>query len=445
VTSTAGARRGAGRSAWTNWARTERVLPVRRVRPRDAAEAAAAVRAAVRDGLPVKAVGAGHSFTGAAAGHGVLVETDELSGIRSADPATGLVEIAAGTRLHTLSPMLWAHGLALPSLGDIDRQAIAGAVQTGTHGTGLAWGCIASGVRGLELALADGTLARCSPTERPDLFEAARVGVGAFGVLTSVTLQCVPAFGIRATEAPVPLAEFLETAEQLAAQHAHVECFWFPHTDRVLRLTKDHVVAQTRLDPQPRWRALLDDELLPNVGLGMVARVGAALPRRIPALNRTVARLLSERSWSDRSYLVFANARRVRFREMEFGLPIEAWRDAVADLRRWLDRPGHEVGFPVEIRFTGGDDPWLSMSHGRATAYLSIQTYWRQPHEPFFAAAQEIFSAYRGRPHWGKLHDLSAGQLAPLYPHFEDVVRVRDEVDPGRVFANAYTRQVLGD
>lgn len=417
---------------------------MRRVRPRDSAEAVDAVRDAVRDGLTVKAVGAGHSFTGAAVGHGVLVETDGLSGIRSADPATGVVEVGAGTRLHDLSPMLWARGLALPSLGDIDRQTIAGAVQTGTHGTGLGWGCIASVVRGLEVALADGTLARCAPTERPDLFEAARVGLGAFGVLTSVTLQCVPSFGIAARETPVPLAEFLETAQDLAAQHAHVECFWFPHTDRVLRLTKDHVALDAGLHPQPRWRALLDDELLPNVAVGALCRVSAAMPRRIPAVNRALTRLMSQRSWSDRSYLVFANARRVRFRELEFGVPIEAWRDAVADLRHWLDRPGHEVGFPVEIRFTGADDPWLSMSHGRRTAYLSVQTHWRQPHGPFFAAAQEIFSAYAGRPHWGKLHGVRAERLAQVYPRFADVVRVRDEVDPGRVFANPYTHQVLG-
>ncbi len=430
---------------WTNWARTERVRPVRRVRPRDAAEVADAVRAAVRDGLTVKAVGAGHSFTGAAAGHGVLVETDALAGIRTADPATGLVEVEAGTRLHELSPLLWAHGLALPSLGDIDRQAIAGAVQTGTHGTGLAWGCIASAVRGLEVVLADGTLTRCSPTERPALFEPARVGVGAFGVLTSVTLQCVPAFGIEAREEPVPLEEFLETAEDLAAQHDHLECFWFPHTGRVLRLTKDHVPPESGLRPQPRWRALLDDELLPNVGLGTVCRVGAASPRRIPTLNRAVTRLMSGRAWSDRSYRVFANPRRIRFREMEYGLPVEAWRDAFADLRRWLDTPGNQVGFPVEVRFTGGDDPWLSMSHGRRTAYLSLQTYWRQPHARFFAAAEEILSAYAGRPHWGKLHGMRAERLAPLYPRFADVVRVRDEVDPGRVFANPYTQQVLGD
>jgi L-gulonolactone oxidase len=443
-TGTTGAAGAATGATWTNWGRTESANPARVVRPRDTAEVAAEVRAAVRDGLTVKAVGAGHSFTGAAVTDGVLVDTSALAGIRSVDALTGIAEVGAGSRLHDLSPLLWSNGLALASLGDIDRQAVAGAVSTGTHGTGLAWGGIAASVRALEIVLADGSVVRCSPSERAELFEAARVGLGAFGVVTALTLQCLPAFGIAATEAPMPLAQFVESADELAASHDHVEGFWFAHTDRVLALSKDHLPPGAPLRPLPRLRAVLDDELLANVALGAVSQIGARWPARIPALNRAVTALISARSFSDRSYRVFANQRRIRFREMEYAVPLATWRDVLTDIRRWLDVPGRHIGFPLELRFTGADDPWLSMSHGRPTAYISVQTHWRQPHAAFFGAVERIVAGYGGRPHWGKLHGLDAERLAPLYPRFADVVRVRDAVDPGRVFANAYTARVLG-
>lgn len=441
MTSTAA---GTASPTWTNWARTASAAPVRTVRPRDAGEVADAVRAAVRDGLAVKAVGAGHSFTGAAVTDGVHVVTDALSGVRSADRATGLVEVAAGTRLHHLSPVLWDRGLALPSLGDIDRQAVAGALATGTHGTGLAWGGIAGAVRALELVTADGALVRCSADERPDLFEAARVGLGAFGVVTSVTLQCVPAFGLAAQEAPVPLAQFLEQADALMTTNDHLECFWFPHTDTVLQLTKQHLPPGAALEPQPRWRQVLDEQVMATAGLATLCRIGAAAPARIPALNRLTTRLMSSRSWSDRSYRVFANERRIRFRETEYGVPLEDWKDVFAELRRVLHRPGLEMNFPVELRFTGPDDAWLGMAHGRRTAYVAVQPYHRTPHTPILDAAEAVLAGAAGRPHWGKLHGLDAERLAGLYPRFADAVRVRDEVDPGRVFGNAYLRRVLG-
>lgn len=430
--------------AWTNWARTERVVPARRVRPRDAGEVADAVRAAVVDGLTVRAVGAGHSSSGVAVAAGLLVDTSALTGVRDVDRAAGLVEVGAGTRLHALSPALWERGLALPSLGDIDRQSLAGALATGTHGSGLAWGGIAAAVEALELVTPDGAVVRCSRTRWPALFDAARVGLGAFGIVTAVTLRCVPAFGVAAAEQPVPLARFLDTADDLMARHDHVEALWFPHTDTVLQLTKDHLPAAGPLAPQPRWRAVLEETVLANAGLGALCRVGAALPGRVPALNRFATRLMSARAWSDRSYRVFANDRRVRFRELEYAVPLETWREVFAQVRRVVERPGTNLGFPVDLRFTGADDPWLSMAYGRRTAWLSVQPYWRMPHEAVHAACEPVFAAHAGRPHWGKLHGLDVGALRALYPRFDDALAVRDEVDPGRVLANPYVRRVLG-
>ena len=179
-------------TAWRNWAGNQRATPARFATPTDAADVATEIGRARRDGQTVRAVGSGHSFTGAAVTSGVMLRPDAMRGIVSVDEATGLVEVAAGTPLHELNPQLAEHGLALEIMGDIDRQTIAGAVSTGTHGSGRNFGSISTQVRALELVLADGSIVSCSETERPELFAAARVSVGALGVVTTLTLQCVP-------------------------------------------------------------------------------------------------------------------------------------------------------------------------------------------------------------------------------------------------------------
>ena len=435
----------AGREAeWRNWARTEAVTPVRRVRPRDAGEVADAVRAAVRDGLAVKALGSGHSFTGAAVAPGVALDMSAMRRLRAVDAARGLATVEAGLTLHELSPWLWRAGLALENLGDIDAQTVAGAIATGTHGTGARFGGIASRVHALELVLADGSLVTCSRRERPELFEAARIGIGAFGVVTAVTLEVVPAFPVRAAEGPEGLAGVLADVPAFVASADHAEFYWFPHTGTVLAKRNTRLAPGDPVDPQARVKAWVDDELMANSALDAVCRLGAARPRRIPALNRMSTRLMSSRAYTDRSYRVFASHRAVVFRETEWALPRELFGDVFAELRSWLDRPGHEVGFPMEVRFGPAEDAWLAPSHGRETAWIAAQTHHRQDHRPYFARVHDVMRAAGARPHWGKLHALGAAELAELYPRFADVLAVRDAVDPGRVFSNPYSARMFG-
>jgi L-gulono-1,4-lactone dehydrogenase len=308
----------------------------------------------------------------------------------------------------------------------------------------LTFGSISSQVRGLELVLADGSVVTCSSTERPELFSAAQVGLGAFGVITAVTLQCEPAFPIRAIEGPTPLAQALEMITAPTQQADHLEFFWFPHTDTVLLKSNQRLPPGTETAPPPRWRALLDDELVANGALDLVARTGAALPSLIRSTNRFCTQFFSRRAYVDRSYRVFASRRRVVFRETEFGVPLQALPEAFAEINSWLERPGHEIGFPLEIRVGAAEESWLSMAHGRQTAWISAQTHHKQPHEPLLRAVGEICRAYEGRPHWGKIHYLDANALAGVYPRFDDALAVRDQVDPDRRFANPYLDKVLG-
>lgn len=435
---------------WRNWAGLQSCAPSRVVLPSSVPQVSAAVSAATAEGLRVKAVGSGHSFNDIAVARDVQLDLRLLRGVVRADTATGLVTVAAGTPLHELTPRLWDLGLSLANLGDIDRQTLAGAVSTGTHGTGTTTaGSLSAQVRGLELVLADGSVTTVSAGADPfgadpfeaDLFEAARVGLGAFGVLTAVTLQCVPAFHLRSAEEPLPLAEAV--ARLVSAEQDSPEFFWFPHTSTVLFKTNT-VVDAAAGRPLPRWKAFVDDELVSNGVLGMLSATTARLPRTVRAVNGVAPRFFGRRTYVDAAHTVLANSRRVRFREGEFAVPAPALPAVVEELQGWLARPGNEVGFPLEIRIGPAESPWLSTAFGRRTAWIAVQTHVRQEIGPYLAQMQRIVAPYGGRPHWGKLHTLSAAELAPLYPRFCDVLAVRDKVDPDRVFGNAYLERVLG-
>ncbi|MBL1068223.1 D-arabinono-1,4-lactone oxidase [Streptomyces sp. 7-21] len=429
---------------WRNWSGTETARPVRVERPSTVEELRDAVRRAAAEGLRVKAVGSGHSFTGIAVTDGVLLRLDALDAPLRVDTRTGLVTVEAGMPLHRLNQVLAAHGLAMTNLGDIDRQTIAGALSTGTHGTGARSGSLAAQVRALELVLADGSLLRCSQREHPEVFAAARVGLGALGVLASVTLQCEPAFALRAAEGPARLAAVLGRLDQLLARNEHVEFYWFPHTDRVLVKRNNRLAPGERPRPLHRARAWFEDEFLSNTLFGAVNRLGAAAPGAVPRLNALAARALSPRVYSDASYRVFTSPRRVVFREMEYAVPRHTVTDVLLAIDRWVNRSGERIAFPVEVRFTPADDIWLSTAYQRQSAYVAVHQYHRLPHERYFRAVAGIADAVGGRPHWGKLHWLDAAALRERYPRFDDFRAVRDRLDPHGTFRNPYLDRVLG-
>ena len=426
---------------WTNWAGNQRdAAPVLASASPD--ELADLVKKARADGRTVKPVGAGHSFTAAALTGGTRLDLSRLAGLVSVDREQKLVTVGGGTRLAELNRLLAGLGLALPNLGDIDAQTIAGATATGTHGTGARLGCLSTFVDGLTIVDGTGTVIKADAATHPDVFAAARVGLGALGVVTEVTLRCVDAFVLRAEERPARIADVLPALDEHVAGNDHFEMYWFPYTDRLQTKTNNRVTADDR--PLSRWRGWLDDEFLSNTVFGAACRVG----RRIPATVRTVARIearaLSARVYTAPSYEVFCTPRRVRFTEMEYALPRAALPSAFAELRKIVDRLPFPVIFPVEMRVSAADDVWLSHGYGRDSAYVAIHQYVGMPYEPYFRAFEQVARDLDGRPHWGKLHWRTAEDLRPAYPRFDDFRAVRDRLDPDRVFANAYTAQVLG-
>ena len=424
---------------WSNWAGNVTATPTEIVRPATVAE----VQRVVADSTgPVKAVGSGHSFTPVALATGIQVRLDDLTGLVAVDREQGTATVRAGTTLAQLNRLLDAEGLALSNLGDIDHQTVAGAIGTGTHGTGAGFTGLAAMVVALDLVTADGEL-RHLDAGTPDELAAARLGLGALGVVTAVTLQCEPSYLLRAVERPAGLEETLEGFDEWVAGHDHAELYWFPHTRRVLTKTNDRVPGPAR--PLGRARAWVDDELMSNRVFAGLQRVVTAVPRLAPTVNQVAARALSAREYVDTSHRVFCSERRVRFREMEYAIPRGALEHVLSETRRWLERTGETVAFPVEIRVAAPDDVWLSTGFERANVYVAFHQYVGRDHTAYFAAVEEVLRDVEGRPHWGKLHTLTATDLEQRYPRFGDFLAVRDRLDPDRRFTNDHLRRVLGD
>ena len=412
-----------------------------------------AVRRAHETGQRVKALGAGHSFNTIAVTDGVALNVRNLSGIESRVPepdGTVLVGLGAGTRLHEVGPALWSLGLAMRNMGDIDAQTLSGALSTGTHGTGSAFTGLTDQIAGMTIVTADGTAIRCDPTTEPELFAAARLGLGALGVVTTIVLRCVPAFLLEAVEGPGRLDPVLESWDHDRTTNDHYEFYWFPHTDQVHTKRNRRLPAEG--DASPGWRAAagrlagrIGKETLENGVFEVINRVVTRVPRMIPSVNRLSASVAGSTSHSiGRSYRMFVTPRRVRFREMEYAVPVERIPDLLRELSQWFAHTDYRTAFPVEVRCAAADNIWLSTAFGRPTGYVAVHEYYRREADDYFRAFEAMARAMGGRPHWGKVHHRTAEDLAPSYPHFDDFRRVRDRWDPDRVFDNAYLRRVPG-
>jgi len=429
-------------ATWRNWTGDQRCAPREIVRPGDRDELAAAIVKAAAAGHKVGIAGSGHSFTEAAMTDGTMLDLGALAGTIDADVESGLVKVGAGTILAELNQTLHTLGLAMENLGDIDRQTIAGAIATGTHGTGAKLGNISAQVAAVELVTADGRVHQLDGTV-PELQRAARVSLGALGAISAVTLRCVRSFVLERIDTPQPREEVLDSFEQRAAEHDHFELFTFPYADSALVLERNRVQGPPR--PRGRFAAYLNDIVLENWALGALSATGRALPRAIPALSRLAAALASGGKTVDRSDRVFASERRVRFTEMEYGVPREHGPEAARRVIEWVRSNRYPVFFPIEMRVAAGDDALLSPSHRRDTAYIAVHQYRGMEWRPYFEAVEAIMREYDGRPHWGKRHFQTATTLAPRYPEWETFQRVRDQLDPDRVFTNEYAARVLGE
>ncbi|MDW4906563.1 D-arabinono-1,4-lactone oxidase [Streptomyces sp. ADMS] len=441
MSSTASGKSG----TWRNWAGNVTARPAREVTPASVEELSAAVRKAAEDGLRVKAVGTGHSFTAAAATDGVLIRPQLLTGIRNVDRENMTVTVEAGTPLKRLNMALAREGLSLTNMGDIMEQTVSGATSTGTHGTGRESGSIAAQITALELVTADGSVLTCSEKgteEERAVFAAARVGIGALGIITAITFSVEPLFLLTAHEEPMTFDRVTSAFDELWAENEHFEFYWFPHTGNTNTKRNNRSAGPEK--PVSRVSGWIEDEFLSNGVFQAAQLVGRTVPATIPAIAQISSKALSARTYTDIPYKVYTSPRRVRFVEMEYAVPREALVETLRELKAMVDRSDMRISFPVEVRTAPADDITLSTASGRDSAYIAVHMFRGSPYQAYFTAAERIFTAHEGRPHWGKVHTRDAQYFAGVYPRFGEFTALRDRLDPERLFQNDYLRRVLG-
>ncbi len=427
---------------WHNWAGDQGCAPVSVEHPANREQLAEIVRDAAARDLPVRASGSGHSFTDIALTDGVMVRCDRLDRILSVDVERGLVKVEAGIVLGDLTRRLDDLGLAFENLGDIDRQTLAGSIATGTHGTGARLRSISAQVEAVDLVLADGGSLEISAESDPAGLAAARIGLGALGLVYAVTVRTVPAFTLDRVDSPRPLDDVLANLDELNAGCDHFEFYVFPHTD--IALCRESRRTDEPPRPRPRAAVYAQEVMLENWVGGAFAQIARRFPSQVPRLARLAAAGTGRSTKVDRSYRVFASERRIKFTEMEYGIPREHVAEAVRRVLHHAARVRPPVAFPIEVRFAAADDVLLSAAHARDVAYIAVHQDRKLDWEPYFRGVEEIMDSYGGRPHWGKRHFQTAESLAPRYPRFKDFLALRDRLDPDRRFANAYTERVLG-
>lgn len=422
---------------WRNWSGAVVAHPSGFLRP-DSVEA---LKAALRDaGATVRVVGSGHSFPPLCATDETMVSLEALHGLESVDAAAREAVVWAGTNLRELGGLLASHGLAMENLGDINKQSLGGALGTGTHGTGMGLGILSTQAAAMTLVTASGDEVTCSGDASPELLQAARVSLGALGVVTRVRLRLLPAYRLRLTRRNLGLEECLAGLDEARTRHRHYEFFWFPHSDRVMTKAMDLTDEAPYGVGVGRW---LNEMVMENALFGAVSRACRMRPAWCAPVSRLSAKLASEGVLAGQSHALFATPRLVRFQEMEYGVPVERGPDCLRELAEYITREKLPVHFPVEYRFVRGDDVFLSPAHGGDRAFIAVHQYRGMPLEPYFSGAEAIFRNHGGRPHWGKLHTQTAATLKHLYPRWDDFQRVREQLDPEGRLLNPYLRRLF--
>lgn len=426
---------------FVNWARNQRSRPRQRHLPASEVEIVDLVRAIRERGERLRVVGAGHSWSAAAVTDQHLVSLDRHARVVRVERESKRVTVDAGIRLHALSAALDREGLALTNLGSISEQSVAGAIATGTHGTGLTHGVLATQVVALRLVTGAGDVRVVTPADG-DLLDAARVSLGCLGVVSEVTLQCRDAFDLEERAWSLPFDDACRALPELGREHEHFKAWWLPHTGRVQLFAYTPTTAPRH--GVGRFSRLMDGAVN-RVAFTGILGAGRALPAAIPTLSRLVGKTyFRERRRVDRSDRLFNVAMPPRHLEMEYGLPLEATTEVWRATRRLMEQQRLRVNFVQEARFVAPDQCHLSPAYGRESCQLGAYMAPSADLERYFRGFEAIALAAAGRPHWGKLFYARAAELAARYPLWERFQALRRELDPDGVFDSDFTQEVLG-
>jgi FAD-linked oxidoreductase len=426
---------------WQNWSGSVTCTPSSIVYPTTLDEIVRIVKDARAARKHIRAVGSGHSFTPLVSTDETLISLDNYAGLESIDADNNLVTVRGGTKIKQLGELLFELGLAQENLGDIDVQSIAGAISTGTHGSGISFGSISTQVTALKIVTGKGEVIECSETQNREIFKTAQVSLGALGVIVSVTLWCVAAYKLHYIWRKGNLSDCLANLEKYRTENRNFEFYWIPYTDAVLLKFMNQTDSPVK---EKNLFRRFNELVLENGVLWVLCEICRVWPAQTANIARLIANLISNGEDVNYSHRIFATPRLVRFQEMEYNLPVEHFATALREIDECIRRERIQVHFPLECRFVHADDIALSPAHGRASAYIAVHMYKGMAYRAYFDAVEAIFKKYEGRPHWGKMHTRCADDLSQLYPQWQHFQTVRDSLDPDGVFLNDYLRGLLG-
>lgn len=421
-----------GKLLWRNWSGVQHAYPAARLAPKDEGELADALKAAK---APIRPVGAGHSFTALSPTAGTLISLDSLSGVIGWEGDEAIVR--AGTRLGALGPLLAEKGRALPNLPDINKQSLGGALATGTHGAGARIQAMHGSVTGLRLVTPSGKVIDADAKTNPDVFQAARVSLGALGVVTQVRMETSANRRLRRHVWLEPFEEAVSKADQRWAEHRNFEFYAVPFTGLAANISHDETD-----DPVAPRGPDQDAELLQALR-GLRNLLGFSTPLRKAAAHALLSSAKPETA-VDEGWKLLSTERPVRFNEMEFHLPVENQLKALREVVGAIEKERPDVFFPIEVRRIAPDDAWLSPFQGGPRGSVAVHAYYRDDFSFLYTLIEPIFRRYDGRPHWGKLHTLNGGQLEAIYPRWKDFLAVRQELDPEGRMLNPYLNGLFG-
>lgn len=421
--------------SYSNWDGIKTCTPTGYFTPTNEGEISHLVKYSASTGTRVKVVGGGLSFSGVQMTEGgYIISLDKMSNILnisylSNDHSDGaLVEVQAGIRLRELCRALEVHNLAMPNLGATATQSVVGAMATGTHGTGLALGAVATQIQAMRIIDSQGQVHVASPTENEELFRAARVGVGAVGIVSSITIKAVPQWKMKKFSLDYSLEQLFVDLPSLMKQYSRLQWSWVPYTDSASVLIREDVLDTADILPSG-----LDGGCWSNTQ--------------------------STAECTDVSYKTLTDSlphylERSLYTEMEMFIPVEYTEAAVKDFIAFMDtvKDKHDPNITLSgmVRYVASDDIFMSPMYGRDTAVISFivlgdksVTGDQTEFEMYARGLEEICeSKYNGRPHWGKVNYATAQSIAKGYPDTMDKFNaIRSEMDPQGIFLNEYLQE----
>lgn len=427
-------------SVVSNWGGNLRFRPDQLLKPANSQEIMSIVKDAITTGKKIRTIGSGHSWTGLIATDQILVSLDNYKGIlRTDDPNSVIVK--SGTKIKELGELLAANQLGLENLGDIDVQSIAGAISTGTHGTGINFGSIATQIVEMKIINGHGDEVTCSDTINPHIFKAAQVSLGALGIITEMKFRCLPAYKLYYQAKKENLHEVMQKLERTNSENRNFEFYWFPYSNIVQTKYSN---ATDKEVIEPGFGNFINDIVIENGLLKVVSEIVKIFPSLAPAVSKLSAKAVSDSTRLNWSHKVYATTRMVKFSEMEYNIPITCFKDVVLEVAELVERKRFKTNFPTENRFVQADDIYLSPAYNRTSAYIAAHVYKGMEYKAYFDALESVFINNNGRPHWGKMHTRKHDYLSNVYPRWNDFLSIREMMDPKCIFINDHLKDLLG-